>query len=175
MVSLESNISDDSYLGIINNITELAVVVLEGLHEFRPDDGLFISPVLKAREALVIPDPHRLADKGGDKRRLRVFVDFQRSSGLFHPARVGYDDLVGNLHRLVLVVGHENAGNADLMNHLLQPAAQLLPDLGVDRGEGLIQEQEPRFRRQSSGKGNPLSLPSGQLVRIALFKAAEPG
>ena len=70
---------------------------------------------------------------------------------------------------------HKNAGDADLMNHLLQPAPQLLTDLGVDRGERLVQKQEPRFRSQSSGKGNPLPLSPGQLVRITLLQAVQAG
>ncbi len=45
------------------------------------------------------------------------------------------DDLVGDLERLLLVVGHEDGGQADLVVELAQPAAELLADLGIERAE----------------------------------------
>ena len=43
--------------------------------------------------------------------------------------------------------------------------AQLDPDLGVERGQRLVEQQHRRLDRQRPGEGHPLLLAAGQLVR----------
>ena len=45
---------------------------------------------------------------------------------------------------------------------------QLHPHLGIDVGEGLIQQHQPRLAHQCPGDGHPLLLTTGELVRIAI-------
>ncbi|MNI61084.1 hypothetical protein D3C73_1163350 [compost metagenome] len=66
---------------------------------------------------------------------------------------------------------HEDRGNADTFNQLTQPGTQLLADLRINRRERLIQQQQLRLRRQRPGKCHSLSLPPGELMRIALLEA----
>ena len=51
----------------------------------------------------------------------------------------------------------------------LDPAdlvAQLLADLGVQRGQRLVEQQHPRLDRQRPGQRDPLLLAAGELVRV---------
>ena len=55
------------------------------------------------------------------------------------------DDAIGELERFLLIVGHEHARQADLLVQPAQPAAQLLPDLGVERPERLVEQEHRRL------------------------------
>ena len=50
------------------------------------------------------------------------------------------------------------------MDHLPQPGTQLQPELGVDGGEGLVQQQQLGIGSQGPGESHPLTLAAGQLV-----------
>ncbi len=54
-----------------------------------------------------------------------------------------------------------------------QPGPQLLAHLGVERAEGLIEQQHPRLHRQGPGQGHALSLAAGELGRIAIAEALQ--
>ena len=72
---------------------------------------------------------------------------------LLDPAVVHHHHAVGDLERLLLVVGHEDAGDADLVVQAAQPAAQLLAHLGVERAEGLVEQQHLAARRRARARG----------------------
>ena len=46
--------------------------------------------------------------------------------------------------------------------------AQLQPDLGVQRGQRLVEQQHPRLDGERPGQRDPLLLAAGQLVRVLL-------
>ncbi len=48
-----------------------------------------------------------------------------------------------------------------------QPAAQLLAHLGVERAEGLVEQQHFGLDRQGAGQGHALALAAGELGGIA--------
>ncbi len=50
-------------------------------------------------------------------------------------------DAVGNLQRFLLIMGHEHAGDMQLIMQAPQPAPQFLADLGVKRAKGFVQKQ----------------------------------
>ena len=56
-------------------------------------------------------------------------------------ALVHHDDPVGELERLVLIVGDEQARHAELAVELVEPLAQVLADARVERAEGLVEQQ----------------------------------
>ena len=70
-------------------------------------------------------------------------------------------------------MGDEDAGDVDLVVQPAQPAAQLLADLGVERAEGLVEQQHLGLHRQRPGQRDPLALPAGELVRIAVGQPVE--
>ena len=58
----------------------------------------------------------------------------------------------------------------------LDPAdllAQLHPDLGVERGQRLVEQQHLRLDRERAGQRHPLLLAAGDLVRVAVGVVAE--
>ena len=44
----------------------------------------------------------------------------------------------------------------------------------IERGERLVEEQQPRTRRQRAGERDPLSFPARQRPRIAIFEIRHP-
>ena len=50
--------------------------------------------------------------------------------------------------RLFPIVGDEDAGQVHFVMQAAQPAAQFLPDLGVERAEGLVEQQHRGFDGQ---------------------------
>ena len=104
---------------------------------------------------------------------VRALVELLRRAHLLDPALVQHDDLVGDLERLLLVVGDEQAGDVDLVVELAQPGAELVADLGVEGAEGLVEEQHLGPRRERPRQGDPLPLAAGELRRVAVGVAGE--
>ena len=73
-------------------------------------------------------------------------------------------DLVGDLHRLLLVVRDEDRRHVHLVVEPAQPLAQLGADAGVERAERLVEEQDPRLDGQRAGERHALALPAGELA-----------
>ena len=115
---------------------------------------------------------------GADERHhelvARALVELVRRAGLLDPAFVHHDDLLGDLHRLLLIVGDEDRRHVDFLVQPAQPLAQLAPDLRVERAERLVQQQHPRLHRQRPGQRHPLELAAGELRGVALGEAVEP-
>ena len=104
---------------------------------------------------------------------LRLLIDFFRRSGLLDASLVEHDHAVGDLQRLLLIVGHEHGGDMDLVVQLAQPAPQLLADLGVERAERLVEQQDARLDGERARQRDALALAAGQLRRIAVAERAE--
>ena len=83
------------------------------------------------------------------------------------------DDAVGELDRLLLVVGDEHGGVAGLVVDLAEPAAKVAPDLGVERAERLVEEEDARLDGKRAGKRHALALAAGELGRVAVLEAGE--
>ena len=77
-------------------------------------------------------------------------------------------DRLGQLQRLLLVVGHQQARHAQLAVQVVQPPPELLADARVQRAERLVQQQDLRAGRQRAGKRDPLALPTRKLVGVAV-------
>ena len=77
--------------------------------------------------------------------------------------------LVGELERLLLVVGDEHAGQAEPPVQVAQPAPQILPDLRIERAEWLVEQQDARLDRVA--RAHALALAAGELARIAAREA----
>ena len=87
---------------------------------------------------------------------------------LLDRAVVDHHDLVGDLHRLLLVVGDEHRGDVHLVVQPAQPVAQLLADLRVERAERLVEQQHLRLDGERTGQRHALALAAGQLRRVAV-------
>ena len=95
----------------------------------------------------------------------RLVVELVGRADLLDPALVDHHDLVGDLERLLLVVGDEHGGHGHLVVQAAQPLAQLLADLGVEGTERLVEQQHLGLDRQRAGQRHPLALAAGELRR----------
>ena len=92
---------------------------------------------------------------------------------LLDPALVHDDDPVGHFQGLLLIVRDKHAGHVDFVVQPAEPAAQSLPDLGVQGAERLVQQQHLRLDGQCPSQGHPLPLPARKLRRIAALEPVE--
>ena len=114
--------------------------------------------------------------KGSDLR--------SRGCGSLHP-EIGadvagiaaqHDDAVGQQHRLLDVVGDEEdglGGHGLLGPQLQQFAAQVLGGEHVERGEGLVHEEDFRLDDQGAGEADALPHAAGKLLGIGGLEAVE--
>jgi hypothetical protein len=80
---------------------------------------------------------------------------------------------IGEICRLADVVGHEENRLPRFLPDLLQLLVQDVASLSVERGEGLVHEQDLRIHREGAGDGNSLSHASGQLMRVRAGESGE--
>ncbi len=118
---------------------------LGGTQAFRAD-AQDRGPVGRARELDLGIAEHRLpaadsrvdqvhrgrADEAGDEGRGRAVVELQRLADLLHLAAVQHDQPVGQRHRLELVMGDIDRSGAEPVLQLLDLAAHLHAQLGVE-------------------------------------------
>ena len=113
------------------------------------------------------------ADEGGDEARFRPVVDLERRAELLDPALAHHDDPVRHGQGLFLVVRHEDRGDAERALQRLQLVAQRHADLGVERRERLVEQQQLRLGGERAGQGDALLLAAGDLVGEPVREMAE--
>ena len=79
---------------------------------------------------------------------------------------VHHDDLVRELERLVLVVRHEQARDAELPVQVVEPVAEVLADPRVEGAERLVEQEHPRPRRERPRERDPLPLAARELIGV---------
>ena len=102
-----------------------------------------------------------------------MLVHLLRRPDLLDPSLVHHHDAVGHLQGFLLIVGDEHAGARYLVVQPSQPPAQLLPHLGVERAERLVEQQHLRLHGQRAGQRNALPLAAGELGRIPVGQPVE--
>ena len=96
-----------------------------------------------------------------------------RRADLLDAAAIHDHHAVGDLQRLLLVVRDEHRRHVDLVVQVAQPAPQLLADLGIERAERLVEQQDARLDGERAGKRHALALAAGKLARIAVGQPLE--
>ncbi len=119
--------------------------------------------------------PHPgLADAGGradeahHELALRLLVEVARPADLLDHAVVHHRDLVGDLHRLLLVVGDEDGRDVHLFVEAPQPFAQLRAHARVEGAERLVEQEHLGLDRERAGERHPLPLAARELGRVAV-------
>ena len=115
----------------------------------------------------------RLADEREHELVRRPLVEILRRADLLHAAVVHEHDVVGDLHRLLLVVRDEHRRHVHLVVQTAQPVAQLLPHARVERAERLVEQQHLGLDGERARERHPLPLPAGELRGIALAEPLE--
>lgn len=105
-------------------------------------------------------------------RMLRRVVEVERGRGLHDLARVHHDDPVGQLDDQPEVVGDEQDAAARLVAEPGQQRDDLRLDGHVERGGGLVRDEQLRLAGQRHRDHGPLPHPARELVRVVLDAAA---
>ncbi len=82
-------------------------------------------------------------------------------------------DAVREGQGLFLVVGHIDGGDGQILLELPDLGAHLLAYLGVQVGEGLVEEKHVRVEDQGAGQGHTLLLAARELTGIPFFKTRQ--
>jgi hypothetical protein len=111
-----------------------------------------------------------LTQKVHDEARAGLFVDLLGRAVLGDPPGVHHEHAVGQDHGLFLIVGDEERRDADPSLQFLQLEAHLLPQPGIEVGEGLVEEQHVRVRHERAPQRHALLLPARHLGRLATLE-----
>ena len=107
------------------------------------------------------------AEEAGDEAGRRAVVELERRADLLDPAGVEDDDPVGHRHRLDLVVGDVDRGGLQALVQGLDLGAHVDPQLGVEVGERLVEQEDLRVAHDGAAHRHALALPAGELARPA--------
>ena len=113
------------------------------------------------------------ADEAGDERGGGGVVDGIRRGYLLDLALIEDADAVAHGERLLLVVGDEDEGDAELALQGFQFELHLLAQLEVERPERFVQQQDARLVDQCPGDGDALALAAGELAGLAVADAGQ--
>ena len=86
---------------------------------------------------------------------------------------VEHGDAVGDVERLLLVVGDEHGRHVHLVVQPAQPVPQVGAHLGVEGAERLVEQQHLRVDGERAGERHPLPLAAGELGRVAVLEAVQ--
>ena len=116
-----------------------------------------------------------LADEASHEFGAGVVVDFRGRADLFDLPLVHHRDTVGHAQGLLLVVGDEDEGDTEAFLQVFQLGAHLRAQLGVEGGERFVQKKNLRLANNGPRQRDTLTLPAGQLRRLAVLHALERG
>ena len=100
-------------------------------------------------------------------------VDLERRADLLDPPRVHHDDEVRHRHRLALVVRDDDRRDPELLLEEPELHLQLLAQVRIERGQRLVQQEEPRLQRERAGGRDALALPPGELLDPSIAQPLE--
>ena len=108
------------------------------------------------------------AEKTRDEQVGRPLVELHRRADLLDHAVVHHGDAVADRVRLLLVVGDEDGGEPEPLLQFAQLAAHLDPQLGVEVGQRLVEQQHLRLDGDGARQRDALLLAAGELRRTAV-------
>ena len=87
-----------------------------------------------------------------DKLAHRAMEDLLRCASLLDTPLVHDDHAIGHFESFFLIVGDKHTGHVKLVVQAAKPATQFLANPSVQCSEGLIQQQQLGFDRQSRAR-----------------------
>lgn len=140
----------------------------------------FEGPVVRAElHAAVLRPRHaaleqvHVADEARDVAVGWSLINLTRSADLNDPPLAHHRDPVGDDHGLVLVVSDDHEGHAQRLLEVHELELGLFPQLLVEGGHGLVEQQDARPGRDGAGQGHPLPLAARQLVGATFSEALQ--
>ena len=114
-----------------------------------------------------------IAHEGGGEAVDRVGIHGVGRGDLLYGALAHEDNLVGDAHGLLLIVGDENRGDLGLLLNPPDLRAHFHAQAGVQIAQRLVQQQYIRLLDQGPGDGYTLLLAAGELSGLALEKVLD--
>ena len=108
------------------------------------------------------------ADEAGDEAVGGAVEEGERGVGLLDAAGAEDDDAVGERHRLDLVVGDVDHRGAEAGVQARELGAHGDAELGVEVGEGLVEEEGDGVADDGAADGGALALAAGELAGAAV-------
>ncbi len=108
-----------------------------------------------------------------DGRRRRPGRDLLRAADLDDPPGLEHDQAVAEGEGLARVVGDDQRRRPRLAQPRGELGHQRRPRRGVERGEGLVEEEQIRLDREGARQADPLRLPAGKGASIAAREVAD--
>ena len=112
-------------------------------------------------------------DEIGNIGTFRQSVEFFRCSKLGNAALVHQRDFVRHGQGFFLIVCDEHRGDPRFLHQIENDVTHLHAHFGVEVGQGLVHQQNPRTNYQRPRQGNPLSLATAHLRRITFGQVSE--
>src|SRR6478609_12085416 len=166
-----------------------SVLVRHYVYLLRPDQDGHLTPGARDRRGRVerqgaeqclhrgpADDPLeqvRLPDEARQPRVGRAAVQVLGRRALGDAAVTQGRDPVGDRQRLVLVVGDQHRRGAGAAEDLLDIGADAGPQVRVQRGERLVEQDHGGLDGQRAGQCDPLLLAAGELMRVAPAEPAQ--
>ncbi|EAQ04057.1 phenol hydroxylase, putative [Pseudooceanicola batsensis HTCC2597] len=116
----------------------------------------------------------RRADESTDEDRGRALVDFQRRPRLLDPAGIHDHQLVGQRHRLELIVRHVDRRGSQPLLQIADLDPRLHPQLGIEVRQRLVEEKGGRLAHDGAPHGDALPLTAGELPGLAAQIVLQP-
>ena len=114
-----------------------------------------------------------LANEVGHKAVGRLMVEVVGAVPLLDAPAVHDADFIGHGKGLVLIVGHQDGGHAFMLEDVAHFQRQVFAQIDIQIGEGLIEQQQLRARRQGTCQGHALLLAAGEFMRILALAAGQ--
>src|SRR4051812_40519854 len=121
----------------------------------------------------ILPTTSCLFEEAADEIAGGAGGDLGRRRELLHLAVVEERNAIGEREGFLVIVGDEDLSEAKLVVDLAQGDAKLAPDLGVERAERLVEQQDARVAGKRTGERDALPLSARQLIWIALAEAGQ--
>ena len=102
-------------------------------------------------------------DEVGDELADRIAIDVERLADLRDAAFFHHDDFIGHRHRFALVVRDHDRRDAEALLQQADFHLHRFAQLGVERGERLVEQQQFRLRRDRARNRHALTLAAGEL------------
>ena len=148
----------------------------------QPAAGVEVAPrrrVHRRRDVAAQDDPPpvaldlRVRDRHGRQqghrvRMERLAVELARRRQLHDPPEVHHGDPVADVADHRQVVGDEQVGEIEPVLELLEQVDDLRLDRDVEGRDRLVGDDQVGLQRERPGDADPLALPAGELVRIAV-------
>src|SRR5579885_718667 len=110
----------------------------------------------------------RRADEAGDEEVDGMMIELEGRARLLDAAAVQDDDLVGERHRLELVMGDIDHGGAQRLMQLGDLQPHLHAQRRIEVGERLVEQEGLRLAHDGAADRHALALAAGELARLAV-------